>query len=483
MEKPGVRQTNPLSSNSQQKRRNTMSATSHDDEYVLAEEDSTSRYSVAAGADNATVNSVVSSVYTSLYPRIFRGSVPVGQLGIASVGFDFQAVPAVHFNPSELAGDLFREQLEPILGADDAMEAAAELLATTFEATCSRVSLTVSYSDGRPPATVTGSLRAAAQVNISPTGTMTFRIVGGVVTLPNDPLLEEILNRIFVPILVEYLNTNFLSPIQIPPISFRGVTLQAPQAVIQNGTLLTFSALQPPVTPPGPGTWPSAVAFVGTDATVLNAVGNAALPSPAGEYEYRVNIGLCTAIFSARYGVSLRNLQISFHGGNTFSARMNASASGGASARCGIVRLSLGLIGSGIIGATVRIIVSGNQVRMELVNISNPGGILVRLTGFLGFLRPILGPILSGLASAIFALIANTLRGYIINVFTIPQIHFTLAGISFAVTLQNPAVTTVAGPGSVSLATVTSRLQVTASTLEVPEELPEESTAAAALTA
>jgi hypothetical protein len=460
-----------------------MSATSHDDGVALAEGESTPRYHVAAGADNATVNSVVSSVYTSLYPRIFRGSVHVGQLGIASVGFDFQAVPVVHFNPSELAGDLFREQLEPILGADDAVEAAAELLATTFEATCSRVSLTVSYSDGRPPATVTGSLRAAAQVNISPTGTMTFQIVGGVLTIPGNPLLEEILNRIFIPILVEYLNTNFLSPIQIPPISFRGVTLQAPQVVMQNGTLLTFSALQPPVVPPGPGTWPSALAFVGTDATVLNAIGNASLPSPSGEYEYRIRIGICTAIFAALYRVSLGNLQFSFHGSQTFSARMNASASGGASARCGFLpRLSLGLSGAGIVAATARIIVSGNQVRLELVNISNPGGIRVRLTGFLGWLFPFLGPLLSALGSAIFALIGSVLRGYTIDVFTIPQIRFTLAGIPLAVTLQNPAVTTVAGPGSVSLATVTSRLQVTASTLEDSEEQPEESTAAAVLT-
>jgi hypothetical protein len=310
---------------------------------------------------------------------------------------------------------------------------------------------------------------------------LTLRFVNGKIEVPGVPAdLLDLLNRLFVPLLIGYLNKDVLAPIKIPAIAFEGASFTVPEVVTQSGTLVAFSALQPSGVAIPPATaWPKGVAFVGADALALNEVANAALATQqfGSDWDWNCNVGLCTLKLHADYHLKLGGAVFKLKAGSGNRLTGSISFSGGAQFRgdCGIVGVSFGanITGSGTVTAGVQVRGSKVVVIFESLDAIN---VAIDITGSIPWpINTILGKLISAFAPAIAVTAANFLRGKEFEVYTIPTIHFTIAGVAFQVTLKGLQLNTILGAGSNLLLTVTglADVQAPATGLAVTWSAPE----------
>jgi hypothetical protein len=50
-------------------------------------------FDVVAGFDTAELNAAIATFYHTVYPNLLKNEINIGELGIASVGFDVKAPP------------------------------------------------------------------------------------------------------------------------------------------------------------------------------------------------------------------------------------------------------------------------------------------------------------------------------------------------------------------------------------------------------
>src|SRR5690349_15606410 len=251
-------------------------------------------YDIVTGLDNNTLNSIILQVYQGVYPNLFKNSITVGEVGIASVDIDINVAPTVNLSPSVLANkkiyDVLHDEQHPLSSRISSHSKAALLdlaAAQTFDVICSSVDLTVNYSNAAPSTSVTSSLTGAASVESSVVGgqnVLSLQIVNASLAIPSEPDLEAVLNSAFIPYLIDYLNESILSPIQIPSLQYGSLVVSMPVPVVQAPYFTAYSALgsnQPSV--PEPFNWPMGCLFVGADPAALQAA--VALPFPLGPSE------------------------------------------------------------------------------------------------------------------------------------------------------------------------------------------------------
>lgn len=236
-------------------------------------------YDVALGANETVMNNITSSIYESLYPKVFKDSIPIGKLNIKEVAFDIQQSPIWTLAPSDLALKMLKK---------DETEA-------TFDISLLKLSMTIIY-ENEPETNATGSLLIGGQAYVS-NGNLNYSLLCGEIDIPGDKVLTELLNRAAIPSMIDYLNKQVFEPIRIPVLSMKGVTITPPQILTKDQRLLGFSALEPAsVSPPSTGNWPKNKAFVGTSVRLLKNVADTFLKGlkPGGKKEFSVLKGLGT---------------------------------------------------------------------------------------------------------------------------------------------------------------------------------------------
>lgn len=419
-------------------------------------------YDLAAGADIDAVNTLAAGIYAGIYPKVFKGSIEIGTSEFVSVAYDMTRAPFFNLNPSGMLEDAYRSSLSDQNYDDKLATAVLEASKASFEGLFEEVIVTITLTGDTRLGPIPGIMRVSAQVEVHIDGSFTLRFTGGTIDIPGvDHKVLDAMNALFVPQLVDSLNENVLAPIRIPAIAFDRDSFTLPEVVTQQETLVAFSALHPyPLAIPPATTWPKGVAFVGTDALALGEMTNAALAtlkigsdwdwsykvSPLnllklhGEYQLRPG----GANFKLGVGSDNRLTgSISFSGGAKFE---------GTSAGRG-VNFQANVTGSAI--ATVSVQVRGARVIVIFESVDNIK-VSVDITGSIPWpVNTVFDQFLNAFAPAVAHTVAFFMRGSEFEVYSVPTIHFTIAGVGFQVALKDLQLSTILGAGSNVLLTVT----------------------------
>jgi len=421
----------------------------------------TTQYDVVAGMDNATLNAELAAFYTAVYPNLLKGQVTVGAAGIASLGFDVQAAPTATLAPSDAA----RAHVERVLATpSDGLTAVADLppearaaivdaaVSAAFDLSAAQVQLTINYTNGAAPTVVAAGLSVTVSIQ---TGTdasgqnyLTLQAMTGSVSIPGNPALEAILNNAAMPMLLTYLDTNLLSPFQVPTLQYKSLTLSMPVPAVQDGYLLAFSALgtaQPDV--PGANAWPTGSVFIGTDATVLVAAANTVLPiGPSTGFSWEIIDGSASATVGPMGGGG-----VTVNGDGSISVQVpcNAEAQLTVHTPWPLPNFSFGPSATVVLAATATPAVVGGELQIALDSIDPPSFDFSwgDIPGWVAF---ILNPLLDGLSEALGAilgpLVNQAISGLTFSVLSVPSFNVSLGGSSYTLALAQAATSAGQGP-------------------------------------
>jgi hypothetical protein len=393
-------------------------------------------YNIAVGMDNSTLNKIISEVYTSIYPNIFKSTIDIGQLGIASVGFDINVSPTVNFNPSSEIKSYFEDVLKTNklgatsnLSTEDTSKIVEMAVAASF-GTVTSIELTINYINGTSTS-VNATLNAIINIQTSTEGgqnLLTVNAVSGTITTdPSEPILEGLLNNVFIPLLIPYLNNNILSPIKIPALQYGSLIVSLPVPVIQFPDLVTYSALgtmQPDI--PAPSSWSSDCVFVAMDTAALTAA--ASIPFPLGP-----GTGFNWEIIDGRVEAQVHaptNMQVNSDGSLSASIVADVLAQLTLHTPWPLPNVSFGPKAQASLAVTFKPSVDNGNVYIAIEGVPIPTFSFD--WGIPSWINWLFYPLEAGLAAALNAilgpLIGNILKFPPIKVFTIPQISFSLAG-------------------------------------------------------
>jgi len=420
-------------------------------------------YDLVGGTDEAGLNQVAQAIYRGCYPSIFKGVQQIGAFGIKAVGYDIATAPVFHLRPSEMLRQAVLEQATETLGAADprCAEVAAEEARTSFAVQIERIELTV---EGERPMSTTASLEIAARIKVNLDRSLTLELTHGKLGIAGHPPIEDQLNKLFVPWLLEQLNQHVLSHIAIPAIDLLGIEFTTPVLGTQYPHLIAATSKVPDTAElPAPSFWPHGKVFVGADEEVLDSVVAAALADlkPSGEWSYGIDIFICDLHLRARYWIGFANphfhitpssgnkykVRIDLNGGADFQVKCKWSAEPGASAR-------------GHVAATARVEVNAqNEVVVIFESLDEvsldwsfnyvPWWMDSAISSILGAFNPV-----TKLA------VTEALRGKSFEVYTIPTIEANIAGRKFEIALRDLKLDSTADAGHKPLALVTGRTEV-----------------------
>ena len=402
-------------------------------------------YNIAAGMDNSTLNRIISEVYQSVYPSLFKNTIDVKELGISSVGFDIKTAPTVNFTTSSIIKNHIADILKTnklgatsSLGSKENAKIIELVSAATFAINLS-AELTINYSAGGTPTTVQAIVTALINIQTSTTGGQNLLTVqavsASIATNPANPTLEDLLNKAFIPFFITYLNKNILSPISIPTLQYQSLMVSLPVPVVQQPDLVTYSALgatQPDI--PAPASWPSNCVFVGMDTTILGAA--ASIPFPLGP-----GTGFDWDIISGRVEAQVHAPKnISVNGDGSLSPTIEADALAQLTLHTPwpLPNVSFGPNAQASLSATFQPSVNNGSVYIAIEGVPIPT--FNFNWGIPGWIDWLFYPLEAGLSAALNAvfgpLIGNILKFPPIEIFTLPTISFSLDGKTITINLN-----------------------------------------------
>jgi hypothetical protein len=417
-------------------------------------------FDAVVGADQASLNSLIATFFAAA-PRLFTQTFNVGQEGITTVGVQFAVAPTLTLTPTAEIQALAREFLTQHASGDELEQAISQLLDGLMSAQCKTVNVIVG---GAKPVTVTAAIACTAgvAVNGAPTApTLSIVLGDATITVPNEPTLSQALTEFAAPLLVAYLNQSVLAAIQIPMLSLLGIRFAPPVITDEtsgtNTFLTAYTGLNPVTTPAAGIAWPTGVVFACADSAALNAVMNTVLPQPGGSG------GIGTPNLSWDYKVSLQGgVQLDPSAGSNLSVNMNVG--GGADITFHtpnwLPNISFGATFSGSLTASaiLQIQQDGADQRFSII-ITSAGNfnVSVDINGLPSIFSWLLSPVTDALLDLISPLITSILSNFPIHVYTLSPISISPGGISMKVTLNNLALTQVAGPDGVTMVMVTAQ--------------------------
>ena len=249
-------------------------------------------FNVAAGAQEQIVNQKIVPQLFDALSQFMKGKFQVPedaqQFNIVTIDYHIIAPPLIGLAPSQNAADCIAESIGPAIdalfeakGKDPTEETARQAKqaiqerasAATFSAEFEDINLTLHYKNGPIPMNVSGvNLKAHATFSIDDDSNLTLKILTGVISFQNNPSLAEFLNNALLPFLIDMFN-KLLKPIKIPPITFLGVTLGVPLAVVQDGSVTVYASIDSsPETNPMQLPWPDDALYVGADISTMEAL-------------------------------------------------------------------------------------------------------------------------------------------------------------------------------------------------------------------
>lgn len=265
-------------------------------------------YDIAAGMDVSTINNLIQQGYKKLYPKLFKATFNVGQMGIKSIIADIEKAPILVTGKAAQVQDLVNDaitRMEFPKNATPDNENMAKLINATA-ASSVMISLpdmlcTINYEDETQATQVKASMQACVTFQSEGSGTShvtTLRIINGTISVSENSAIEELLNKTFVPnVLIPYLNDNILKPIQLPSLRYGPIQTSMPTPAAQPPDLVAYAALgtTPPEIPPS-ATWPSGCFFAGVNTNVLQAVCKTTFPiGPRADFSWDIISGIVGA--------------------------------------------------------------------------------------------------------------------------------------------------------------------------------------------
>jgi hypothetical protein len=279
-------------------------------------------YNGVIGIDEAALNGFIQATYKLARTEIYRGSVPVANLHLGpltSIEYDIAEVPRVVLAPSSL----FRETQLAALGGPDPAAHDTELKTlvaaaskASFDLTADHIMVNLRYS-GQDDTKLEASLRASLAVTADSGGILTPQLAKLVLTVPNEPVLSDILNKGLAPYLQESLKNAILTPIKIPPLGYGKVFVSAPTVITGQGRLLATTAIAPAIAESAPleGAWPSGRIFAGVDLVLLNELVKQLVPTlkPVdGFWSQTFRLWFIRSTLKADYSATVRSISLDF---------------------------------------------------------------------------------------------------------------------------------------------------------------------------
>lgn len=418
------------------------------------------QYDIAAGVDNPTLNILASQLYTTLYPNIFKNTFNIGSGGLVSVVMDINQSPTIYVAQSEQARQFISQHISQNthltgLSAPAQQELIDKFTQGSFDVTLPSVALSVvTQQEGQPQQTtllvaaVNGSASISTQVVA---GVNSLTIIINTATLvavppydtPAYATLIALLNALFVPVLVDYLNNSLLKDIVIPALEFENIVVSMPVPVVQNPFVVAYSALGTTQPDPGPATgWPGGCGFAGVNTNVLQQLANIPFPlGPSSSFDWDIISGQVQAQVLAP-----TNIMINADGSVTASITAKASATLTVHTPWPLPNLDIGPTASATVTATFTPSVQNKDLYIK-PNSLPAFNFDFNFEPIPDWIQYILGPLLDGLNAALNAVFGPLISNIIppIKVYTLPDISFSIEGTNVNINI-NEATTSRGGP-------------------------------------
>jgi len=417
-----------------------------------------------AGISEGDLNKIVADVFNTLKPTgIFK--LPdrrVEQIG-TTISITIDEPPVVDLQDSALREklethfkDIFLNDPSIVDRPADRKEAifngvADELskIGFTLRIPKSTIVLTYDPSLGKthPATTLQCALELIASVTVNtdpPNPSLKVAVHDGNFTSINPPnlVIDSIVNGALLPLAVKLIS-EVVKPIDIPTlVPLPGFELSIPTVAIQNDRLIAYSALgrvAPEMPPPFEG-WPAG-AFVGADAALLTAAGNAAIAqinTPRDGF----NFGIVSGEVHVNLG-PLSNVVIKDNSSGDVSARIAADAGASLTVHTPplIPNFSLGANIRGIVGATIRATVVNEELILDFQSLDHfdlEPDILGIPDGLEDFIDDLIDPLENALVTSVTNLILAALGDLKIPLLKLPSIRVPVSnGASFQIILKD----------------------------------------------
>ena len=398
-------------------------------------------FNVAVGMYESVFNQVLSQIYAAIYPYLLSNiSIDVNEAGFSTIQIDVKTTPTVTLQPSDEANakiativDSFLQQ-NNVVDLPPSYKSALTAAATsaTFIANFPDFMLHINYADGTPATTIdSASLVAHATVSTNgPDSELGFQLLTGAINIPDNRILNGLLNNALLLYLIEYLNDKILSPIKIPMLGINSLHVSVPRPVVEQSYFIAYSDLVPSTSltsiATNPLPWPKDGIFIAADIPTLQAA--AGIVFPLGPSE-----GFNWEIFSGNVSAQVNLPTIS-----SISADGFISATITADARCQLTmktppfvpNITFGPSATAEAAATLTASVANNEVSLVLqgtpsLNFSFDWGIPGSINWFF---TPYEAALEVALNDVLLPIIASKLDGVNIPIYEIPKVSIDYGG-------------------------------------------------------
>ncbi|UCH94714.1 MAG: hypothetical protein JSV88_31250 [Candidatus Aminicenantes bacterium] len=423
-----------------------------------------SNYDCGAGLDQQFLNQVSKELYDACYPTFFSGKVNVGKFEIADVKWDITQAPVFNLNPSEKAISALKDAVSAELDDMDLVSQLHSYIedeAITFELSVPAFKVTVETEIGEISPSIQGSIDVYCQAEITVENKLVGSIIKAEINIEGKPILQLILNKVVLPIVEKHLNKTLLKGIELPNLSFEGITLSTPAAFLENQTLVAVSALSGVTGPPTMGSpWPKDKLFCLGDSAFIETAAGEALKSLHKSGSTGESIG--TLYFSAGYNIGISNPRVELRSGNQFSLSVDAYSSG--TFKAGLKYTPFQFSQTITFRASPKItaaisVAASNQVIVTFLSVDD-FKVEIDISGIPSWLNKFMSEILSFLTKNISNIIGSMLTGFKFNVFKIPQIEINEEDLHLIIEMSDIGVTTMVDSGNKKLALVSGDVEV-----------------------
>jgi hypothetical protein len=423
-----------------------------------------SLYDGIVGIDEAALNQFVQSVYQALHDVALKGTVKLAppELGVAAIKYDVASVPRVSLSPSALVRQHYRTMLAAMNVAAESIDSAAAAQAqASFGLSIETLLVSLDDPDGATIVDLQMPVEAGLEVTVETGNVMTPTVTELVITVPGDPIISQVVNKVLVPELTDSINT-FLERVRVP-LTVDTVQVSAPAIVTGEGRLLATTALAPAVAEAAPpqGGWPQGVAFAGIDTAAADALLDAATAGKpvTGAWKKTYELWPISVTVNADYRVAASQFATNLTPGQDGQLRGTAQLNGTARLWGRLFSATADVSAVPTVEATASI--SGNELQLKLDRFDN-----VKLTLNVHNFPPILNSIISDIVNALSMEISSALTSLVAGlppspIAKIPSIPISVDRQTAVITLQTIDVTTIQTSDGKTLLAMTGAPDVT----------------------
>jgi hypothetical protein len=421
------------------------------------------QFDIVAGLDNATLNNYLAQVYNTINtadPGLLQyqaSTTDVTEFGsvTTTVVFEVQGAPTANLTPSAAAQAHVAQllanppaELAAVQGLppETLTNIASAAAAAAFDVT---VPVGVMFLEGSTdPGTLTLTVQVQTGTTASGQNYLALQALTGSLSVPGGVQgLVDVANAV-LPLLLDYVNENILSPFQIPALQYKSLTVSMPVPVVQDGFLLAVSALgsaQPDA--PGQATWPGGTLFVGVDPAVLVAAANTVLPvGPSTGFNWDIISGSASATVQQ---LGAGAVTVNDDGSLTVQVVCNAEAQLTVETPWPLPNFSFGPSATATVTATATAAVVNGELQVT-IDSADPPSFDFSWGDIPGWVEWVVSPVLDGLGDALGGVLvpmaADVLSNFTFNVYALPSFQVSLGGASYDIALAQANTSGCQGP-------------------------------------